>query len=163
MELVYTVETKDSIEIIMSLLIPNALFLIGIAIMFFFRKSIKIAGEQQYTNIFLLIFTSFILLSSATDYYLSSKLNKKLKVALSNQKKCDYIEGIPKQYKYIYSNIKKREWFLINNIHFEIQNSDNVIVKKYPKLIKNKTLRLKIEYIDFPRFNPTIVRVWKLP
>jgi hypothetical protein len=93
-----------------------------------------------------------IVLFSGTEYYTLSTLNNKLKVALSNQKKCKYVEGIVKKYEY--NAQKKREWFFIDSISFDIQYS--------PKLIQNKNLRFKVEYIEFPKKDTTIVRIWKL-
>jgi hypothetical protein len=152
-ELIYIVEAKGSIETIEPLEISVLLF---ISFYLFFIKE-----KIQYTKIFFMIFFSFIVLNISVNYYISSKLSTIIEQALIGNKYTEKIEGLVTKYQY--TDVHKREQFMINDIHFLIENNHKVFFENYLKALKNKKLKLKIEYLKYPKFNTTVVRIWKLP
>ena len=152
-ELVYIAYPKNSTEIIESL--ETSFFLLFLALIFYI-----INRKTHYMKIFTLIFVSFITLNSAIDYYISSKLSNITKQALMGKRDTKTIEGLVIGYHYVEAH--KREYFRINNLHFRIENNHKVFLKNYSKLLHRKQLKLKIEYIDFPKQNTTVIRIWKL-
>jgi hypothetical protein len=158
-ELIYIANHKDSIEIIKSLWIY--LFLLIIMLLVYkINKSFLQERLNQYTKALLGMILIFILLFAFVDYYALFKVSNNLKIALVNNKKCKYVEGIVIDYANNYG--QNKEFFVIDKINFRLEDSSNTLFKNYNKLIKKKSLKLRVEYIDFPKYNTTVVRIWKL-
>ena len=158
-ELIYTVSPKDQIEIIGSLWIFLLLFLIFIFLYkiekSFLQKELNINSKFFFGIVFMLI-----ILFTFVEYYTLLKVSNKARIALVDNKKCKYIEGIVKKYHNNYG--QNKELFVIDKTYFRLEGNYGMFSKNYAELIRNKSLKLKIEYIEFPRNNTTIVRIWKL-
>ena len=162
MELIYTAHIQNSTEIMEFLWSKYDFFIIIIPLILVVNlilsgKKIKDEPYFKYLGGVMFLFFS---LSIFADYYALTNLSSSLKRALGDKQGCKYIEGSLQEYSYR-SSIR-RELFLVNGVRFDIQNNPNPNGKRYPKLISIKGLRLKVEYISFPKHNTTAVRIWKL-
>jgi len=162
MELVYTAYVQNSNEIMEFLLSKNSFFIALVALVIFFgfisdKKEIREGIPYKYFSGLVFMFFS---LSIFTDYYSLTNKSSSLKRALVNKHSCKYIEGVIQEYTYR-SSIK-RELFLVNGIRFDVNDNLAPLTKNYPKLISTKQLKVRVEYIAFPKHNTTVVRIWRL-
>jgi len=161
MELVYTAYVQKSNEIMQFLLSKNAFFIALIVLVIFFgfildKKEIREGIPYKYFAGLVFMFFS---LSIFTNYYSLTNKSSSLKRGLVNKHSCKYIEGVVQEYTY--RSLIKRELFSVNGIRFDVNDNPEPFTKNYSKLISTKQLKVRVEYIPFPKHNTTVVRIWK--
>ena len=162
MELVYTAYVQSSNEIMESLWSKYSFFIAPITLVIFggLISDIKEIREgipyKYFSGLIFIFFSLFIFV----DYYSLINKSSSLKRALVNKNNYQYIEGTVEEY--LYRSSIERELFLVNGIRFDVNDNSKPLTKNYPKLISTKQLKVRVEYIAFPKYNTTVVRIWKL-
>jgi len=150
-QLIYQAQPIGLIDFIKSIWFYFFMLVIFLVIINFIQNNLNKKINNRFIFLWIIVFIVFLI----SDIFSTIQYNHFIKLALKDKTILYKDKGYVKKYIFNRFYPTTKEIFKLNGKYYSIEHFD------FKQILKNN-LKIKIEYSFLDKYNPIIIRIWKL-